>query len=114
MQIFSHNRYCKAQVTIIVLLSYLTASQATAVDSFIGATAATANTGAWTFGTNGLSTQTSLPYSNWAATQTAAIVADDVAYMSKTDGTWKNAVKATTKTGYLCEASATSAQLHIL
>ena len=75
---------------------------------WIGATAGTVTTGDWKWTKNGLSTQSTFPYSNWAtAAGDGTIAADDPVFMY-TDGTWKYLTDTTGK-GSLCEGTATAA-----
>ena len=94
---------------ILVVLSYLTAAQSTAAALWIGATAGTATTGNWKWTTNGDTSQSTFPYSNWATTAgDGSIAAADPAFMY-TDGTWKYLTDVASKYGSLCEGTATAA-----
>ena len=94
---------------ILVVLSYLTAAQTTAAALWIGATAGTVTTGNWKWTTNGDSSQSAFPYSNWATIAgDGSIAADDPAFMY-TDGTWKYLTDAASTYGSLCEGTATAA-----
>ena len=95
--------------SILVVLSYLTAAQSTAAALWIGATAGTATTGNWKWTTNGDTSQSTFPYSNWATTAgDGSIAAADPAFMY-TDGTWKYLTDVASKYGSLCEGTATAA-----